>query len=799
MSSLDKSKPLQLISIGLLSAAIIAFQLVLMTLFSNTQWYHFASMVISVALLGFGASGTFLTIFRSFLLKHSNRIIAVSMLGCSLFMALSVTLSQFEPIRFDSFLIFSEQQHLFKLIATYLILFIPFFFGGLAIGVCFARDVKNIGTLYFANLLGSGIGGILVLGLFWYFLPASLPIVIAILPLISALIFSLRRLDVYILTLFFLISIVILVLISSPPEAKTSEFKSISQVLQLPDAEIKHEQPTPFGLIQVVSAPALRYAPGLSLQYRGEIPIEDVVFNDGEWFGPIIFHKDNEAEHLYEYSTIGLPYRVDTHRNVLVLDAGTGDNISHALANQVPSISAVEPNAVIPRILNSQYPQSSVYLREEVKLHQMHNYTYLLSSEERYDLIVMPTLDAFGGTSGLYALQERYYLTVEAFEQMWNLLDDDGMICISTWMDYPVRYPLRILSTFTELLDRHNISDYQSHIAAIRSWGMVSFVLKKSPLTESEVTSIRNFAAQMNFDPLQLPDIQSEERMQYNQMEDQSFFDYFDLLMRGQADDFVRDYEFNIAPTTENRPYFSQFIRLDKLSQLRTYFSDHSLPFLELGYIIILVTLLQVSVVAVVLIILPLLTRKWGGSHKIWTLFYFGALGIGFMFIEIVFIQRFVLYFGNPIYAATAVISSILIFSGLGSFTTSYIIAARKSIMNVSLIIIGFTILYSIFLTPILKLTINTPIPIKLLLTIILIGPISFAMGMPFPFGLRLLNRHNPTNICWAWGINGCLSVISAVLATVIAVEFGFVAVMMLSALMYFIAYSSTSLSFRKE
>jgi spermidine synthase len=769
-----------------------------MTLFSNTQWYHFASMVISVALLGFGASGTFLTIFRSFLLDNSRRVITLSMLACSLFMALSVTLSQLDPIRFDSFLIFSEQQHVFKLIATYLVLFIPFFFGGLAIGVSFARDVKNIGTLYFANLLGSGIGGILVLGLFWHFYPASLPIVIAILPLIAALIFIMRKLDTFIMIPIIFVAIVILVLFINPPETKTSEFKSISQVLQLPDAEIKHEQPTPFGLIQVVSAPALRYAPGLSLQYRGDIPIEDVVFSDGEWFGPIIFLQDSNSAHIYDYSTIGLPYRMNAHQNVLVLDAGTGDNIAHALSNRIPNISAIEPNATIPRILNSKYPQSSVYLREEVSLHQMHNYTYLLSAEDKYDLIVMPTLDAFGGTSGLYALQERYYLTLEAFEQMWDLVDEDGMICISTWMDYPVRYPLRILSTFTELLDRQNISDYQSHIAAIRSWGMVSFVLKKTPLTDSDVTSIRNFASEMNFDPLQLPDIQPEERTQYNQMEDESFFTYFDLLMSGQGDDFIRDYEFNIAPTSENRPYFSQFIRLDKLSQLRTYFSDHSLPFLELGYIIILVTLLQVSIVAIILIILPLLTRRWGGSHKIWTLFYFGALGIGFMFIEIVFIQRFVLYFGNPIYAATAVISSILIFSGLGSFTTSYFIAARKSIMNVCFIIITFAILYSIFLTPILKLTINTPILIKLLLTIILIGPISFAMGMPFPFGLRLLNRHNPTNICWAWGINGCLSVISAVLATVIAVEFGFIAVMIIAALMYAIAHISTSLSYSK-
>jgi len=142
----------ELIALGLLSASIISFQLALMWLFSNMQWHHFAAMIISIALLGFGASGTFLTLFRSWFIRNYQKTISYATLFCSLFMAISAILSQWEPFRFDSMQLFSQSNHILRLAATYLLLFIPFFCGGLTIGIMFVRNVHTIGKLYFVNL-----------------------------------------------------------------------------------------------------------------------------------------------------------------------------------------------------------------------------------------------------------------------------------------------------------------------------------------------------------------------------------------------------------------------------------------------------------------------------------------------------------------------------------------------------------------------------------------------------------------------------------------------------------------------
>jgi hypothetical protein len=267
-----------------------------------------------------------------------------------------------------------------------------------------------------------------------------------------------------------------------------------------------------------------------------------------------------------------------------------------------------------------------------------------------------------------------------------------------------------------------------------------------------------------------------------------------DQLMDHTKEDFIRAYEFNIAPAVENKPYFSQFLKLGHLFHLGEFFTAASIPFLELGYLLLMMTFIQVSIFVVVLIILPLVVRRWEGFHKLWTAVYFGALGLGFMGIEMVLIQRFVLYFGNPLYAAAAVISGVLVFSGIGSYLSSHLSSNRRTIMGCLLSIAAGAIVYMVVLTPLLKQTIDLAFPVKIVFGLGFIAPLSLLMGMPFPLGLRLAQKINPLNISWAWSINGCCSVISVVLATIIAIEFGFVAVMATGACMYGTAWAATFL-----
>ena len=198
-----------------------------------------------------------------------------------------------------------------------------------------------------------------------------------------------------------------------------------------------------------------------------------------------------------------------------------------------------------------------------------------------------------------------------------------------------------------------------------------------------------------------------------------------------------------------------------------------------------LLTLIQISIASFVLILLPLFKISWKGNGKTGIVLYFSGIGLGFMFVEMVFIQRFMLYFGNPVYAASAAISSLLIFSGLGSFYSSYFMVHKKRLLTVFISIVFILFCYSFTLTSILQKTVHVHLQIKLLIVFLITAPLAFCMGIPFPAGLSQISKVNAALMPWAWGINGCVSVISTALATIVAVEIGFTWVMLFAAFAY--------------
>ena len=769
-------------AVGFLSIAIIAFQLVLMQILSIVQWYHFAYMVISVALLGFGAAGTFLSIFRRWLLEKFELVLPLLMIFSGTTMAIVIGIAQTSFIKFDSYLLFADFSQAWRLLFTYFIFFIPFYLGALSIGLAFVKFVNQIGKLYFANLVGSGVGGIVALGLSWFFLPRELPAIISILPVISGIILIPEKSKSFVIVAALVSGIIITLIVINPPRLVLSEFKGLRKALNLPGAKVTIEKSSPYGLIQVVSSPALRYAPGLSLTYQETVPVRKAVFNNGNWFGPIIPWHRADTTTIMDYTTNALPYFMDKRNRVLILNAGTGINILHAITHGAQKITAVEPNFVVLSLLKDEL---SEFNHPSVSIYNIESRTYLLTDTSKYDLITLPMVGAFGGTSGLYALQEQYLLTKEAFREMWLKLTTDGVISITCWMDYPVRNSLKVLSTIAEVLEEQGIENPIDLIAAVRSWGTITLAVKRSPISAGETKQIRDFCKQMFFDPAILPDIKRAERTQFNLLQDNHFFNYLDEIFSSKRINLYSEYDFNIKPATDNRPYFSQFLRWQSLSHLAKLFGDQALPFFEIGYLIVILTLVQISIAAIVLIILPLFSIGWKGGNKLWIIFYFSGIGLGYMFVEIVFIQRFILYFGNPVYSAAIVISSMLICSGIGSYISSKLGVIRKSLPAILGFIIVLLFLYAITLTPILQKTIAVPFETKLLLTFLFVAPLSFFMGIPFPVGISFLAERNEKEVPWAWGINGCLSVISTALATIIAVEIGFVCVMVFASLAY--------------
>lgn len=769
------------VAIGLLSASIIAFQLALMQILSISQWSHFAYMVISVALLGFGASGTFLSFTGKWLRKHIRHSLPVLFLLCSASMGLIMHFSGLVFGGFDSYLLFLDRSHVYGLITSYMLLFIPFFFGGTAIGLVYMHHVSSIGKLYFADLFGSAVGGLMMLLFFWILLPQTLPFAIALLPFAGALLLPKAKRQLPLTALYVFVFVVHLAGFFHTPALPVSQYKSITRTLLLPDAEIIDRKISPYGKLELVSASSLRYAPGLSLTYTGEVPVRKALFNNGNWFGPVMDFNTSDSSFFLDFTTNALPFVIAGPSRVLVAEAGTGMYALHALSNGAKQVTAVEPNSMAVKLLKAHaiLPGSGLHFVEK------HPRSYLMADTSRYDLIILPIIEAFGGSSGINALQEQYLFTLEAFSEMWDRLSPDGMIAVTVWMDFPLRNVLKMAASLVQTAENKSIEQAGDHLAAIRSWGTVTFILKKSPLQSEEIDLLKSFCQRMNFDPLLFPGIGAGERMHYNQLQDNEFFGLLDQLLHGDRESLFMEYDFQLRPATDSKPYFSQFLKLSRLGKMQEIFGQGGVPFLEVGYLIVLLTLVQITIVALLLIIAPLFILGFRGGGKLYTLAHFSGIGIGFMFVEIILIQQLTLFFGHPIYAAAAVLSGMLLFSGAGAYVSGKLVKSKRQLAVYLMVIVLFILLLSVFLMPLLRMGISQPLPVKLAISVLLIGPLAFLMGLPFPSGLRFLSARNKNLIPWAWGINGCLSVISTAAATVIAVEAGFFYVMLAAALAY--------------
>ncbi|MBT8386299.1 MAG: hypothetical protein KJO12_02715, partial [Ignavibacteria bacterium] len=572
---------------------------------------------------------------------------------------------------------------------------------------------------------------------------------------------------------------------------------SISRALNLPDSKVIDGECSPYGIINIISSNHLRYAPGLSIKYPGIVSVNNAAFNNGDWLGPLI-SLQNDSVNYFAYSTELLPYVVSNNKDVLVLNSGTGREANLASFNNAQRVVAVEPNKALLELLTKNFDKGfeTIYNKPNVLVRNISPRTYLLAPHSKFDLITLPVISSFGGTSGLFALQEEYLLTKQSFGEMWRSLKDDGMISINTWIDYPYRNPLKIISTLAEVIDEQGIKDISKHIAAIKNWNTISIIVKRSQITFEESAKIRTFCKEMNFDPVILPSLIQEERERFNKLQDDSFYRMIDKILssKEERDSIYSNYSFNIKPATDNQPYYSQFLQFKSIPLLAELFGSNAVPFFEVGYILLYITFFQILLISFILIIIPLFKFGWKGKNRSWTLFYFSGLGIGYMFIEIVLIQKFTLYFGNVIYSAAAVVSLMLISSGFGSWFSQSLYAKTNRVIGVIIFIIFSLIIYLFFLSPILSTTIAFTLTTKILFTTFLIAPPAFIMGMPFPLGLRLLALQNePDNsgqVPWAWGINGLFSVISVVLATIIAIELGFVWVMIFAALAYGLSLS---------
>jgi len=503
-----------------------------------------------------------------------------------------------------------------------------------------------------------------------------------------------------------------------------------------------------------------------------------------------------EALIYLDYLPSALPYHLLSKPDVLILGAGGGMDILQALYHRSRKIDAVELNPQVIELVQSDFKEltGGLFSRPNVQYHLAEARSFIAGSADRYDLIQVALLDAFStAAAGLYALSESYLYTVEAFSDYIKHLQPNGLLTVTRWVHLPPRDSLKLFATAVKALEALDVPEPGSRLLLIRGWKTSTLVVKNGVINKNEIVALKAFCRKRSFDIVWYPGVSNEEVNRYNVQNRPYMHEGTVALLGPQRDDFMRRYKFDIAPATDDRPYFYKFFKWQTLLELIALQARGGLGQVEWGYLIPVVTLIQALLTGTILIILPLLFQRSHQSGqkknaKLRIFSFFSAIGLAFLFLEIAFIQKFILYLGNPLYAISVVLCAFLVWAGLGSRWSQSIIHKQAAIIVV-VIGITFTVIIYLWALPVIfEWGLTWPDPVKIATTVLLIAPLAFCMGIPFPLGLSRVANTMPILIPWAWAINGCASVVSAVLATLLAVQVGFTGVVIFAVGLYGLA-----------
>jgi len=806
MNPSDSTPPLS--AIFVLTAAALAYEVLLVRLFSIIHWHHFAFMVISIALLGYGASGSMITVFQRGLLQRYGSVLVfnAAMFGLSAivcFIAVQRLPFNALEILWDT----SQWQHLFL---SYLLLTLPFFFVANAIALTMAHYSNRIALIYGIDLIGAGTGAIAILVLLQFYPPDAVLRIIGVLGIVAGML-AIKHLAclgrMLVSTFLALLTVMIIFAPADWFALRLSEYKGLEQVLQINGAEHLQRLSNSISQIDVVESRVIpfRNAPGMSLLSPSGTPDQLAVFKDGDEMTTIDQRNGTESLVYQDYMSSVLPYHIhDTPQKVLVLGSTTGNELLQATLHNAAHIDAVEPDTALTRLITEDYGEYFGWglISDRISFHNISPRGYAASTEEKYDIIVTGVPGASsGGAAGVHALATSYNFTIEALEKYLDLLAPDGLLSITFWTSTPARGNLRLFATAVEAMHRYGVDHPGNNMAWIRSWNTATLIIKNGALSKDENKRIRDFCTARAFDVAWLPDIKADEVNRYQLLPQPIYYMAARALLSSASKDFIDSYKYNIKSVSDNNPYFYNSFKWSSLPELLGISGRGGIAMIDVGYPTLLFTLAQAIIAAVVLILLPLIVIRRNGksalSRRRNIVIYFTSIGLAFLFIELAFIQKFTLILSQPLYAVAVTLSAFLIFSGLGSLYAQKKMATSSpgymhTLLNRSVTLICATTLIYIFAFPHITDTIMAMSePARITAAILLAAPLSFAMGMPFPLGLTATRQNDPQLMPWAWGINGCASVLSAILAILLAIEIGFSGVMLSAIFCYALAWMS--------
>lgn len=812
------------VSVTLLSASLIAYEISIMRVFAVGSWSHFASMTISIAMFGFTASSTIICIFKDAFKKNLEHWMTGCAIGLGPALAVANTLAQ--TLDFKPIFIISDGKQKTILFAYYVLYFAPFFIGATFLGLAFIKGQTRFGVLYFANMAGSGAGGFVTLVAMYFLLPEHLLFAPLLLWLVGTSAWLYRRGSLPYFSLLVLAGSTACATLLLFPQVRVSPYKGVSYARKFPDARKVYHAASPRGYLEVYDSSYFHFAPGLSDTASLELSRMPEhaflgMYIDGD--GPVGVMRDlpdEEAEYL-RFLPMAMPYLLMENPAVLVLQFGGGISTQLALKAGASRVVVAEGNPLILAALaNSRYISSfsgDILRNPKLAIVPVEGHIYVRKVAEKFDLVDLSLADSTGLSMPTgFAVHENYTYTVETLRAAMTALSDRGVLSVTVWNKQdPPKSTLKLLATLVRASLSTEDADPRDNFFVVHQYlSTLSVLCKKNGFSRDEIDALRAYNRRMSFEVIYFPGMETDtgEADELYAAYKSIYFDpsgqaanrddldlssshlyrvVFKQMVEGQFGQIEKNYVFNNLPLSDDRPYFSGFIRLgdiprfiDKLESV----SD------DWGYLLLWATLLQALLLGLLLLSLPALFAwravfsKSRGKGAV--MLYFCCLGLGYMLVEIVMISRIKLFLGSPTISAALLVVGMLIFSGIGSFFTDRIVRPRKVMARVCLSIVLALLLFMFYLDNLLIWIALWPFSIKLLICSLLMIPLAFPMGFPFAIGMSALSQIGQEHLfVWAWGINGAFSVIGSVLAPILSIIGGHSAVMMLAAFAYILGF----------
>jgi spermidine synthase len=858
------------VSVGLLAGAVIALQIAIMRVFSVGSWAHFGSLVVSLALLGFGLSSVVVFVGRAWFERHWIGTASVALLLFGPLAVASNLVAQTVP--FNAIFLISDPAQIWRLSANFVLYLLPFLAGAMFLGVVFLRSRAGFGRVYFADLTGSGIAGLVILAAMYVVPPEQLIAVPLLLWTVAAIAWFGGRKSTAMSVVALLLGVgstaayLWLPGVLGVPDIAVSQYKGVAYARNFPDASRIYRSISPFGDLQIYASSYMHFSPGLSDNAAfnlPELPGKSFVamYIDGEGPEGIMHEPPAEDASYFRYLPMYFPYVVKQAPKTFVVQFGGGISTMVALHAGSSAVTVAESNPAVLAAYDNPViadASSNVLHDPRVSVVDYEGRLYLKHTTNRYDVIDLSLADSVGlSNPGGFAIAEKYPYTAEAMADYMRALADGGILSVTVWnKEEPPKSILKLYSTIAQAAKAVDPAGAANSIFVASSYLSTSTVLyRKGGFTADELDKLRQYTSAMSWDEIYSPGfaVDATQGPTILAQYEGSIFGNGDTTdastpsasvdpsadttdntdTTGPADNTdptgpadntdttnattdgsapvpattlgrlfwhwlltddaasIGRYVFDAKPLTNARPYFAAYEwpgdLLRTLDRLDLFQDDW-------GYLLLWATLGVAAACAAVLIVLPVLFG-WRSVFarapgKLGTIGYFAALGLGYITVEVGLISRFTLALSNPTISASVLISAMLVFSGIGSLLSERIFARARGVLPVILIaVVVLLVGYALLLDPVLDWIGAFPFGLRLLFCFVLVAPPALLMGFPMSTAMNALTRLGKDHMfVWAWGINGCFSVIGAAAVPLIATTFGLPAVLEVSAAAYLLA-----------